>query len=92
MSNGLGLTYLKGPRFILTHRSSKHASEVLTAMAATIPATIAVMSTVPPFSMVPMDAVSTGRYDSIHVMQVQLRTVLIIVISKFNPANVLYYM
>ena len=60
VSNRLGLTYLEGPRFILTHRSSKHASEVLTAMTATIPTTIAVMSTVPSFSMVPMDAVSIG--------------------------------
>ena len=56
----LGLTYLKGRRLFLTHRSSKHASRVLTAMTATIPVTIAVMSTVLSFSMVPMDAVSTG--------------------------------
>ena len=53
----IGLTYLKDPHLFLTHRTSKHASKVLTAMNTTIPATISVMSTVPSFTMVSMGAI-----------------------------------
>ena len=59
----------------------KYTSKVLTAMIATIPATIAVMSTVSSFSI-------SVVYDRIHVMQRQLHTVLFIAIFKLNPANV----
>ena len=63
----------------------KYTSKVLsaiTAMTATIPATIAVMSNVPSFSI-------SVVYDRIHVKQRQLHTVLFIAIFKLNPANVL---
>ena len=49
------LTYLKAPHLFLTHRNSKHASKALTAKKSTIPTTITVKTTVPSFSMVPME-------------------------------------
>ena len=63
----IGLTYLIGSRLFLTYTSSKHASKVLTAMTATIPATIAVMSTVSLLSMAPLNAVTPGGMTIIHV-------------------------